>query len=214
MNVPITAPRTIRPCSCADYKDATELERKDPKVRSRRVEQGAVTIDMFQQAIAETSVGFFQDLLEDLQQANEAVASFTALLAGRISDKASIPPSSRIRETLDECLRLCRMLTKDILHLEEPGDAGEVGVTGTSTEKSGSDGSGVETRQEALRTLLRVSEYFRRTEPHSPVSYALEQAVRWAHLSLPELLSELVTDRSTREEIFKRAGIPPPPTDK
>jgi type VI secretion system protein ImpA len=211
MNVPITAPRTIRPCSCADYKDATELERKDPKVRSRRVEQGAITLDMFQQAIAETSVDFLKDLLDDLQQANEAVANFTMLLGARISDKAALPPSSRIREALDDCLRLFRSLTKDILHREE-SDAGEAGVTATSAEKSGStDGAGVETRQDALRTLLRVSEYFRRTEPHSPVSYALEQAVRWAQMSLPELLSDLVTDRSTREEIFKRAGITPPP---
>jgi type VI secretion system protein ImpA len=215
MNVPITAPRTMRPCSCADYRDAAELERKDPKVRSRRVEQGAVTIDMFQRAIAETKVDFFENLLDDLQQANEAVASFTTLLGARISDKASLPPSSRIRETLDDCLRLCRLLTKDILHREEPGDAGEVGATATGTEKSGSaDGSGVETRQEALRTLLRVSEYFRRTEPHSPVSYALEQAVRWAQMSLPDLLSELVTDKSTREEIFKRAGITQKADDK
>jgi type VI secretion system protein ImpA len=210
MNVPITAPRTIRPCSCADYKDATELERKDPKVRSRRVEQGAITIDMFQQAIAETQVDFLKDLLDDLQQANEAVGSFTMLLGAKVSDKASLPPSSRIRETLDDCLRLYRSLTKDILHQEEKG-AGEVGVTATAEKSSSPDGSGVETRQDALRTLLRVSEYFRRTEPHSPVSYALEQAVRWAHMPLPELLSELVTDKSAREEIFKRAGIPKPP---
>ena len=215
MNVPITAPRTVRPCSCADHKDATELERKDPKVRSRRVEQGAVTLEMFQRAIAETKVDFFENLLDDLQEANEAVASFTTLLGARISDKASLPPSSRIREALDDCLRLCRSLTKDILHREEPGGAREVGVTATSTEQSGSASvSGVETRQEALRTLMRVSEFFRRTEPHSPVSYALEQAVRWAHMPLPELLSELVTDRSAREEIFKRTGITEPPTDK
>jgi type VI secretion system protein ImpA len=147
-----------------------------------------------------------------LVEVNEAVASFSTLLSARISDKASLPPSSRIREALDDCLRLCRLLTKDILHREEPG-TGEVGVT--AAEKSGStDGSGVATRQEALRTLLRVSEYFRRTEPHSPISYALEQAVRWAHMPLPELLSELVTDRSTREEIFKRTGITEPPTEK
>jgi type VI secretion system protein ImpA len=226
MNVPITAPRTMRPCSCADYKDAAELERKDPKVRSRRVEQGAVTLDMFQRAMAETGVNFFENLLDDLQRATEAVASFTTLLGARVSvkDKASLPlneqqlwvppPSSRIRETLDDCLRLCRSLTKDILHREEPGNAGEVGVTAAATEKPDSDGSGVETRQEALRTLLRVSEYFRRTEPHSPVSYALEQAVRWAYMSLPELLSELVADKSTREEIFKRAGIKQESTDK
>jgi type VI secretion system protein ImpA len=186
------------------------LERKDPTVRQRRVEQGAVTIDMFQQAIAETSVDFLADLLDDLHQANEAVANFTTFLAARVTDKAALPPSSRIRETLEDCLRLCRSLTKDILRQEESG-AGEVDVTATAEKSGSTDGSGVETRQDALRTLLRVSEYFRRTEPHSPVSYALEQAVRWAQMSLPELLSDLVTDRSTREEIFKRAGITPPP---
>ena len=70
-----------------------------------------------------------------------------------------------------------------------------------------------ETRQEAIQTLLRVAEYFRRAEPHSPISYALEQVVRWGHMSLPELLAELVSDRSAREEIFRRAGIPQDPTE-
>jgi type VI secretion system protein ImpA len=210
MNVPVTAPRTIRPCSCADYKDATELERKDPKVRSHRVEQGAITIDMFQQAIAETRVEFLKDLLDDLQEANDAVANFTTLLGARVTNKAELPPSSRIRETLDECLRLFRSLTKDILHPESDVLADQ-DVTATPEKSGSTGGSVVETRQDALRTLLRVSEYFRRTEPHSPVSYALEQAVRWAHMPLPELLSELVTDKSAREEIFKRAGIPKPP---
>jgi type VI secretion system protein ImpA len=215
MNVPVTSPRTMRPCSCADYKDAADLERKDPKTRSRRVEHGAVTVEMFERAIAETSVGFFENLLDDLQQANEAVASFATFLGARVTDKASLPPSSSIREALEECLRLSRALTKDVLHREEHAGAGEVAVTATSAEKpSSTDGSGVETRQEALRTLLRVSEYFRRTEPHSPVSYALEQAARWAHMSLPDLLSELVTDKSAREEIFKRAGITQQSTDK
>jgi type VI secretion system protein ImpA len=78
----------------------------------------------------------------------------------------------------------------------------------------GTRAAGLETRQEALVTLLRVAEYFRQAEPHSPISYALEQAVRWARLSLPELLSELVTDKSAREEIFKRAGIKQPDADK
>jgi type VI secretion system protein ImpA len=71
----------------------------------------------------------------------------------------------------------------------------------------------VETRQEAFQTLLGVADYFRRTEPHSPVSYALEQVVRWGRMPLPDLLAELVSDRSTREDIFKRTGIPQPSSE-
>ena len=67
--------------------------------------------------------------------------------------------------------------------------------------------SRVQTREDAFRLLLQVSDFFRRTEPHSPVSYAVEQAVRWGRMNLPELLSELVSDDSYRREIFKRTGI-------
>ena len=67
--------------------------------------------------------------------------------------------------------------------------------------------SRMQTREEAFRALLQVSDFFRRTEPHSPVSYAVEQAVRWGRMKLPELLAELVADDSTRREIFKRTGI-------
>ena len=63
-------------------------------------------------------------------------------------------------------------------------------------------------REEAHRNLLQVAKFFRETEPHSPVPYMLEQAVRWGNLSLPELLSELITDDRARQDYFKMTGIP------
>ena len=53
-----------------------------------------------------------------------------------------------------------------------------------------------------------LAEYFKQTEPHSPVSYALEQAVRWGRMSLPELLAELMPEEALRQQVFKRVGIP------
>jgi type VI secretion system protein ImpA len=58
--------------------------------------------------------------------------------------------------------------------------------------------------------LSSVAAFFRRTEPHSPLSYSLDQAVRWGRLPLPELLKELIGDQSTRNEFFKLSGIPIP----
>jgi type VI secretion system protein ImpA len=223
MNVPLTASNSVRPLSCADYKDAAELERKDPKVRARRADQGAVTIEMFQRAIAETDVDDLRNVLDDVQQALEAYGSLNALLTQNVSDKSLLPPSSRIRDALDECLRTFRALTKDVLPKDgETMSADQTAAAAAiasanpshSSVAAGIRAAGIETRQEALLTLMRVAEYFRHAEPHSPISYALEQAVRWARLSLPELLSELVTDKSAREEIFKRAGITPPNVDK
>src|SRR5690606_9308864 len=65
----------------------------------------------------------------------------------------------------------------------------------------------VQTREDAFRALLQVADFFRRTEPHSPVSYALEQAVRWGRMSLPELWRELIEDHSARSDLFRRTGI-------
>ena len=48
---------------------------------------------------------------------------------------------------------------------------------------------------------------FRKTEPHSPISYTLEEAVRRARMTLPELLSELSADPAHIQHILMAAGI-------
>lgn len=48
--------------------------------------------------------------------------------------------------------------------------------------------SDIQSRDQALDTLMVVSHWFRKTEPHSPLSYSIEQVVRRAQMPLPELL--------------------------
>ena len=45
----------------------------------------------------------------------------------------------------------------------------------------------VTTREEALRAFLDIAEYFRRTEPLSPLAYTLQEAVRRARMTWPQL---------------------------
>jgi type VI secretion system protein ImpA len=61
-----------------------------------------------------------------------------------------------------------------------------------------------------LRELIRIADYFRRTEPQSPLAYTLDDAVRRGRMSWPELLAELVTDDSTRNAMLTSLGIRPP----
>jgi len=48
-------------------------------------------------------------------------------------------------------------------------------------------------RDAAFHQLRNIAEYFSESEPHSPVSYLLEKAIRWGYMSLPELMEELVS---------------------
>jgi type VI secretion system protein ImpA len=67
------------------------------------------------------------------------------------------------------------------------------------------------TREDALRVLGEIADYFRRTEPHSPISYTLDEAVRRGRLTWPELLQEVVADMNTRNGILTMLGIRPSP---
>ena len=64
-------------------------------------------------------------------------------------------------------------------------------------------------REGALRQLEDLSAWFRRTEPHSPLAYTLEEAVRRGRLTWPELLEELLTDKGVRDGLLVKLGIRP-----
>jgi type VI secretion system protein ImpA len=74
----------------------------------------------------------------------------------------------------------------------------------------GGSGGGGRSREDFLRQLAEIAAHFRRTEPNSPLSYTLDDAVRRAKLSWPDLLLEVVPDEATRNAILTSLGIKPP----
>jgi type VI secretion system protein ImpA len=66
---------------------------------------------------------------------------------------------------------------------------------------------GIASREEALRLLEEIGQYFRRTEPHSPLSYTIEDLIRRGRMPLPELLAELLQDSMARHNLLTAAGI-------
>ncbi|MGN1392571.1 MAG: ImpA family type VI secretion system protein [Succinivibrionaceae bacterium] len=64
------------------------------------------------------------------------------------------------------------------------------------------------TREQIFEELQNIATYFKTSEPHSPVSYLIEKAIRWGHMSLPELMNELMNDeQDTRKRIFTVVGL-------
>ena len=70
------------------------------------------------------------------------------------------------------------------------------------------NGSGAYTRASAYQELRHIAEFFKRTEPHSPVPYLLEKAIRWGAMPLDDLLTELLTGQpDIKESIFNVTGL-------
>ncbi len=81
----------------------------------------------------------------------------------------------------------------------------------TPAAKAATPAGGPGTREDALRQLTSIAAFFRRSEPHSPVAYTLEEAIRRARLAWPDWLAEIVPDRSERDAILTRLGLRPDP---
>ncbi|MBX3411207.1 MAG: type VI secretion system protein TssA [Pirellulales bacterium] len=211
-NIPITEAGSYAAFSTWQYEQAGSLDAiDDPDRRAARIEQGAVTLQMFDRAVAETSPEFFRNLWEDIDAAElefgKLSERFDELCGSSIS-----PPSSNIRNAIAAAGEVVRNITKSLF---STGDAGgeEVGAAeAMGDEAPGGNAANrkIMARDDAFRTLLQVADFFRRTEPHAPISYLLEQAVRWGKMPLPELLTELIPDESARDHLFRLVGIRPP----
>jgi type VI secretion system protein ImpA len=197
----------------AHYIDATDVEQTtDPDRRARRLEQGAFALQDFERAAAKTPVEALRNLHDDVEQSIEQFEALTRLLderCGKGPDGYSLaPPSSSIRNALVECQDRVRSLAGPALDGDSQNETDSASATA-----GGSAGPSIESRvasrEETLRMLLQVADYFRRTEPHSPVSYALEQAVRWGRMTLPELMTELISNDSARDDLFRLTGMRP-----
>lgn len=179
------------------------------EAREWHLSAGAVTMDQIKVSQKATTPKFFIDLVDDLKQCQEAFAGLTTALDNAYG--ADAPPASGIRDGLEAALAIAMDLGRDALATRQAagpvaGDgAGAAAGTGTGIA-AGDLGS----REEAFATLLRVAEFFRRAEPHSPVSYTLEELVRRGRMSLPDLLSELINDPTQRRSYYVVAGMKPP----
>src|SRR5690606_25877438 len=151
----------------------------------------------------------------DLNQAIEAYRQLNAVLDEKAG--ADAPSSSNVRNILNSTLDLVMFIAKDRLPVEQapeeaPGEeaVGEAGATNGAAAPRAAAPDALETREDAFRLILKAADFFRKHEPHSPLSYSLEDLVRRGRLTLPELLQELIPNEQARRDFLLTAGIKPP----
>ena len=77
----------------------------------------------------------------------------------------------------------------------------------TSTRVQGRVHGGIQSRADAVAQLRAVADYFRATEPHSPVAYLADKAAEWAGMPLHQWLATVVKDDSTLSHIREMLGV-------
>lgn len=214
----ITDGANFGPYAAWHHEQAMELAKiTDPEKKQQRISAGMVQMDDFEKSASESSPAFYVELIADLEECLEAFDAMNTLLDERCGHDA--PAASNIRNTLRSVLDIVKFVSRDLIASEAPeevvdGDGAVVAVSGNGAGVPAAGGAvqvaaQIASREDAFRQLTKVAEFFRKTEPHSPISYTLDDAVRRGKLSLPELLAELIRDQATREDFLARAGIRP-----
>lgn len=80
---------------------------------------------------------------------------------------------------------------------EIPDPSTSIGREVTSVPTQINTQTQLQNRDQAFQQLRHIADFFRDTEPHSPVSFLLERAIRWGYMSLPELIQEMTAGNST-----------------
>lgn len=206
---------TLASHSLWSYEQASELQKiTDEERLQARVDAGAVTMEQFTRSVDETpasDLALTASLVTDCEQALAAMsAAFDAIAP------AEAPSVSGLRDLLAQIGSAIRYFAADKLTLASDEMAVEGSVEepiGTPDDTAAVDAAptrrvgGYVSREQALAELLRIAAYFRRTEPHSPISYTLQEASRRARMSLPELLTELADDPTYVQQMLRAAGI-------
>ena len=171
--------------------------------RSELQETGLMLYDDIEGEIKATATEVKKEFLDAISDALESAKRLNQALASK-SGSANLGFSriaNEIKTIQDWFIELAGDVFVGDNQTESTGDASESGGDNTPSQaatvsnkvatavaKAGT----IQSREDALGSLIRVANFFRKTEPHSPVSYALEQAVRWGKMPLPELLKDLV----------------------
>lgn len=198
------------------------LGRQNPDAMAAALAEGKLTGEQFDKAVAATSRAFYEALFEELSQSREAYAQLDQILDEKFGRDA--PSLLGVKRTIEDCWELVESLVKKRRPPEPaavPSRDGRPSADGQATRgQPRSDRRASEAefdaealplepldRADALRRLDAVAAYFRRTEPHSPVAYLVQRAVRWGEMPLEEWLREVINSDDVLGHVRETLGL-------
>jgi type VI secretion system protein ImpA len=157
-----------------------------------------------------TSRAFYQALLDDTAHCVAALAELERVTDEKLG--ADGPGFTAAREALHNVIHFITPFARE-------AGAGAQAAAANSPEAPvaapaapaqavavGTSGS-LQSRAQALAQLRAVAEFFRRTEPHSPVAYLADKAANWGEQPLHVWLRSVVKDQAVFEQLEEMLGV-------
>ena len=167
----------------------------------------AVTAEKWAAEISQSKRAFYEELNVAIEECVDALSQMNLAIEEKFDIKQA--PGTR---ALQKALSDIKAQTDKILEIkrEEEPDEVESDEADGDSKGAGSRASGskaIENRADALRKLSELAAFFRRTEPHSPVSYLVTRAVKWGNMPLESWLQDVIKDENILFSLRQTLGF-------
>jgi type VI secretion system protein ImpA len=196
-------PENIDALDSESFNKATEL-------KAQAEAENRTTGEAWRKAKNNTRRAFYE---EQYLLLNQCWEEFQAL--DRVMDEKfgrMTPGLGTLKKTLDVLRSQIEKLVKEKRLLEpDPlldGDSTIVGAEGEGNQ--GVEGGPLGSRADALRQLAQVAQFFQRTEPHSPVAYLVQRAIKWGQMPLEIWLEDVIKDGAVLGHLRETLGLDTP----
>lgn len=228
--LPVTSGRKGERYTLLDLKHArqwqAQAERNGQPPDTLPTDQpNAITVAQFRQAVQDTPSERLREVVDALRSTRAQLQAWQGVVDARLGLEG--PSFVSAREALEQASHELEKLARDAGALSSPtlsadhgGAPGHVAAsnsqdaagltesTATSSAQAVAHGPSVpRTRAEALRQLQMVADFFRRTEPHSPVAYLADKAIKWGEMPLHRWLGEVVKDPASMAHLQELLGL-------
>lgn len=211
--VTITEGQSVGPYCFWEYQQALEVDKmSDDSGKSNKSAKLGFTLSDFEKAVAESSQEFFVNQRDDVNESIGLCKQISQAL-DQYCGPQHAPSMRNIIEVLEQCRGAINHTGKNKFPVEAAPEVaieeGEAGMDGGNASAAGAGFTGgrVHSREAAFRQLIEIAEFFRKTEPHSPISYVIEKAVKWGEMPLNELIKELINDNSSLTRFSELTGV-------
>jgi type VI secretion system protein ImpA len=205
--------------------EANRMPQETP--RQDKEKKAAITTvrarqEHLEKAVAKTPVEFYHELSHVVTQCAAVCEQLRDAVDRRFRDEPGvgnlenpIPNFDRIRTTLRKFAgRIANILQTrpappsdgNVPNPQQPSDVNSPNVNSPNVP-DGPPGQ-LRNRADAIRMLQTVRDYFKSTEPSSPVSYGIDRALAWSGMSLEEWLDAMVHDATVLAKLRDNLGLP------
>jgi type VI secretion system protein ImpA len=164
--------------------------------------QGADALAKLEGARERTPQAFYTNLMHDCEHCAAAIDRLERSVDAVVG--ADGPSFSAARSALESLVLFIKPALKDAA----PPAAAADGAAAAPAQAAASAGP-LQSRAQALAQLRAVADYFRRTEPHSPVAYLADKAAQWGEQPLHVWLRAVVKDDAAFAHIEEMLGVGP-----